>query len=175
MAEKKLNLGNLVTPNGASLIFGAKVEEDGLDLSAPNAHTWEPYTIIIEEEDEGELIPADAILYDPPADSPITSTNLQTVISELVTLMGQVTPTLSSEVFTLSENASTCTYTKDFATNSIMIFYNGLMLNAGVHYTIANKVISLLDFTAEADDIITIVGFAAASPNNILNLIGGSY
>jgi hypothetical protein len=88
MAEKKLNIGNLVTPNGASLIFGAKVEEDGLDLSAPNAHTWEPYTIIIEEEDEGELIPADAILYDPPADSPITSTNLQTVISELVTLMG---------------------------------------------------------------------------------------
>ena len=39
MAEKKLNIGNLVTPKGASLLFGAETTPDNLEIIRDNEHT----------------------------------------------------------------------------------------------------------------------------------------
>lgn len=84
MAEKKLNIGNLVTPNGASMIFGAKTTDDGLNLETENSHTWEAYTIVIEEEeDTDEIIPATNIIYESVGGEGLESTTVQDAITEL--------------------------------------------------------------------------------------------
>lgn len=82
MAEKKLNIGNLVTPKGASLLFGAETTPDNLEIIRDNEHTQNPYTIIIDEETD-ENIPADAISYTPPSGSIITANNVQGAINQL--------------------------------------------------------------------------------------------
>lgn len=82
MAEKKLNIGNLVTPKGASLLFGAETTPDNLEIIRDNEHTQNPYTIIIDEETD-ENIPADAISYTPPSGSIITANSVQGAINQL--------------------------------------------------------------------------------------------
>ena len=75
MAEKKLNIGNLVTPNGASMIFGTEASNDGLTLKTEHDETWNPYTLVIDEEID-ENIPATMVDYTPSANSILTSTNV---------------------------------------------------------------------------------------------------
>ena len=81
--EKRINIGNLVTPNGASMIFGAKTAEDGLSLDTENSHTWGAYNIVIEEEDIDENIPATQITYSPVSGEGLESTTVQDAITEL--------------------------------------------------------------------------------------------
>jgi len=79
MAEKKLNIGNLVTPNGASMIFGTEASDNALNLKTEHSETWNPYTIVIDEEID-ENIPADMVNYTPPSDSIITASDVQGAI-----------------------------------------------------------------------------------------------
>lgn len=82
MAEKKLNIGNLVTPNGASLLFGAETTPDNLEIMRDNEHTWNPYTIVIDEETD-ESVFADMINYIPAPGSVITANDVQGAINQL--------------------------------------------------------------------------------------------
>ncbi len=89
MAEKKLNIGNLVTPNGASLLFGAETTPNNLEIIRDNEHTWNPYTIIIDEEVD-ENISADTVNYTPPSDSIITANDVQGAINQLADSLDDV-------------------------------------------------------------------------------------
>lgn len=80
MAEKKLNIGNLVTPNGASMIFGTEASDNALNLKTEHDETWNPYTIVIDEEID-ENIPANIVDYDPPANSILTATTVEEAIN----------------------------------------------------------------------------------------------
>lgn len=82
MAEKKLNIGNLVTPNGASMIFGTEASDNALNLKTEHDETWNPYTIVIDEEID-ENIPANIVDYDPPANSILTATTVEEAINQL--------------------------------------------------------------------------------------------
>lgn len=81
------------------------------------------------------------------------------------------------ETVTATAGASTFTLTKSFSASKMLVFYNGLLINSDVHYTYADKVITLVEFTAEADDIITVVGLLSTTGGtaNAENLIGGAY
>lgn len=89
MAEKKLNIGNLVTPNGASLLFGAETTPNNLEIVRDNEHTWNPYTIIIDEELD-ENISANAVDYTPPSGSIITANDVQGAINQLADSLDDV-------------------------------------------------------------------------------------
>ena len=54
-----LKIGNIVSPNGASVIFGAESSEDGTSLKTTNSDTYLPYDIVIVEEDTDETLPAE--------------------------------------------------------------------------------------------------------------------
>lgn len=89
MAEKKLNIGNLVTPNGASLLFGAETTPNNLEIIRDNEHTWNPYTIIIDEEIDANIT-ADTVDYTPPSGSIITANDVQGAINQLADSLGDV-------------------------------------------------------------------------------------
>ena len=42
----------IITPSGASLIFGTKTTKDKLDIEVINEGTYSPYTIVVTEEDQ---------------------------------------------------------------------------------------------------------------------------
>lgn len=88
MSKQQLNLGNLVTPNGASLIFGQQSSTDAQNIQTANTDTWKPYNIIIDEEVDEDLT-ADMIEYSPTDSSQITSTNVQQAIIDLETIIHQ--------------------------------------------------------------------------------------
>lgn len=98
----KINIGNLVTPNGASLIFGSEASNDALSLKTNHTETFNPYTIVIEEEDDGDTLPATQITYDPPVDSPLTATTVDAAINELANL----TPELNGTINGVSYNGT---------------------------------------------------------------------
>lgn len=89
MAEKKLNIGNLVTPNGASMIFGTEASDNALNLKTEHSETWNPYTIVIDEEID-ENVPADMVDYTPPEDGILTATDVQGAIDQLADSLGDV-------------------------------------------------------------------------------------
>ena len=95
----KLNIGNLVTPNGASLIFGSEASDDALSLKTNHTETFNPYTIVIEEEDDGDTLPATQITYDPPADSPLTATTVDAAINELANLTPELNGTINGVTY----------------------------------------------------------------------------
>ena len=52
----------------------------------------------------------------------------------------------------------------DDITNYYLVYFNGLLLIEGIHYSIShNSVVNLLDWSATADDYLQLVGF---KPNN---------
>lgn len=73
------------------------------------------------------------------------------------------TPTFSQETIVV-EAADQYEFNLEnqFLINNMMVFYNGLLINHGIHYTFSssNKIITLIDFSAEKGDIITIIGLA---------------
>lgn len=161
-----LKVGNIVSPNGASVIFGAESSEDGTSLKTTNSDTYLPYDIVIVEENTDETLPAEQIIYDPPSDSAITSTTVQGAISELENIIYATTPIFSQEVVTLTANAGSCTLSKTFSSTAMMVFYNGLLINEGIHFSLSGKIISFLDFAAEEGDILTVIGLASAGGGN---------
>lgn len=176
-----LKLGNIVSPNGASIIFGAESTEDKRDIQVTNSETYQPYDIVIVEEDTDEIIPAEQISYTPPPASTITSLNAQGAISELEQIVYATTPVFSQETVLLSGDESSYTLSKTFAYESMLVFYNGLLINEGIHFTLSEKTINFSDFTSEDGDILTIIGLVSAGNGGSVNintaatLIGGSY
>lgn len=174
-----LKLGNIVSPNGASVIYGAESTEDHLNIETTNSETYKPYSIVIVEEDTDETIPAMQVTYDPPAGSAITSTDAQGAISELEGIIYSSVPVFSQEIWELSTNQASQALTKTFSKDAMMVFYNGLLINETIHYNFTSNVISFIDFTAEEGDILTVIGLAAGGNSgtsiNAAALIGGSY
>lgn len=174
-----LKLGNIVSPNGASVIYGAESTEDHLNIETTNSETYNPYSIVIVEEDTDETIPADQVTYFAGTNSAITSTTTQGAISELEQIIYNSVPVFSQEIWELTANQTSQALTKTFSKDAMMVYYNGLLINETYHYTFESNTISFIDFAAEAGDILTIIGLAASggqgSSIDIASLIGGSY
>ena len=58
-----LKIGNIVSPKGASMLFGLNSTEDFLNIQTPNEHTYSPYEFIYVEENDDETIPASQIIW----------------------------------------------------------------------------------------------------------------
>lgn len=174
-----LKLGNIVSPNGASVIYGAESTEDHLNIETTNSETYNPYSIVIVEEDTDETIPADQVTYFAGTSSAITSTTAQGAISELEEIIYNSVPVFSQEIWELTANQASQTLTKTFSKDAMMVYYNGLLINETYHYTFESNTISFIDFTAEAGDLLTVIGLAASGSGgtsvNATALIGGSY
>lgn len=66
--------------------------------------------------------------------------------------------------FTATEGQSTFTIPFDFEDSSALtIYYNGVMMKETDNYTVSGKVITLVDFTAEANDYLTVMGIEGAA------------
>lgn len=175
-----LKLGNIVSPNGASVIYGAESTEDHLNIETTNSETYNPYSIVIVEEDTDETIPADQVTYFAGTNSAITSTTTQGAISELEQIIYNSVPVFSQEIWELTANQTSQTLTKTFSKDAMMVYYNGLLINETYHYTFESNTISFIDFAAEAGDLLTVIGLAASGSGggtsiNAAALIGGSY
>ena len=92
-----LKLGNIVSPNGASVIFGAESSDDAKSLKTTNSETYLPYDIVIVEEDPDEKIPATQIEYFSSANSAIKSVDVQGAITELENIIYATTPVFTQE------------------------------------------------------------------------------
>lgn len=174
-----LKLGNIVSPNGASVIFGAESSDDAKSLKTTNSETYLPYDIVIVEEDTNETIPAMQVTYEPTSGSAITSTDAQSAITELEQIIYSNVPVFTQEVHELSTNQTSQVLTNTFSENAMMVYYNGLLINKTYHYTFASNTISFIDFAAEAGDLLTVIGLAASgstgSSMNASALIRGEY
>ena len=173
------NVGNIVSPNGASVIFGAEVDEsNAIDITLANSHTFNPYNIVIVDEDTDESMPADMITFSPNSGSALTSNNVQSAINELEQVVYSTTPSFSQEVWQLTEGASSQTLNNSYSAEAIMVYYNGLLINNTIHFSLTGKILRFLDFTAENGDILTVIGFSSSGGGSNINaasLIGGSY
>ena len=66
--------------------------------------------------------------------------------------------------FTATAGQSTFTIPFDFEDSSALtIYYNGVMMKETDNYTVSGKVITLVDFTAEANDYLTVMGIEGAA------------
>ena len=66
--------------------------------------------------------------------------------------------------FTATANQSTFTIPFDFEDSSALtIYYNGIMMKETDNYTVSGKDITLVDFTAEAGDYLTVMGIEGAA------------
>lgn len=88
--------GNLITPKGASLIFGKKVNSDDKQiLEESNGHTYSPYTIVVTPDDTDNLdIFASEINFNNDQ-SGLSSTNVQGAIEEVKTSIEELKTNLS--------------------------------------------------------------------------------
>lgn len=174
-----LKLGNIVSPNGASIIFGAESTEDHLNIETTNSETYNPYSIVIVEEDTDDTIPADQVTYFAGINSAITSTTAQGAISQLEQIIYNSVPIFSQEIWELTPNQTSQVLTKTFSKDAMMVYYNGLLINETYHYTFESNTISFIDFAAEEGDILTVIGLAASGGGganiDLTALIGGSY
>lgn len=169
-------LGNIIAPDNSSIIFGKTANASNTDIETEHDETYNPYSIVCIEETGDENIEASEVSYTPAGN--LTSTNVQNAINEVEQLVYNSVPTFSMETITLSAGATSATLTKTFSATAMMVFYNGLLINNGIHYTFSNKTITLNEFSAEADDIITVIGLASNGGSNNVNitsLIGEAY
>ena len=66
--------------------------------------------------------------------------------------------------FTATAGQSTFTIPFDFEDSSALtVYYNGIMMKETDNYTVSGKVITLVDFTAEAGDYLTVMGIEGAA------------
>lgn len=120
MAQKNINFGNLVTPNGASLIFGEKSTEDANNLSIENAETWNPYNIIIDEENGEDIVTADTVVYD--SNGELNSSTVQGAIDELEQLIHDTvenSTAVTIETWETAEAPTTSSELNQFTINKI--------------------------------------------------------
>lgn len=155
--------GNVVSPSGASIIFGATGNADNTDINITNDDSYNPYSIVVIEEDEDETIPGEQIVFSPGANSKLTSSNMNAAVNELEQVVYNSVPVFTQEVKTATAGQSEFTLTKTFVASNMMVFYNGLLINNGTHYLFSSNKITLSDFTAEDGDILTIIGLAASN------------
>ena len=175
----QLKLGNIVSPNGASIIFGAESTDNNLDILTQNYDTYAPYNIVVVEEDDDESIPAEQVTFSPGPSSNLTSSNAQSAISELEQIVYNSVPVFTQETYELTANQSYQSLSKQFTSSAMMVYYNGLLINESIHFNFSNNAISLIGFSAEVGDILTVIGLAAGGSGganiNAAALIGGSY
>lgn len=176
-----LNDGNIISPKGASIIFGAESTQDHLDIAVRNQSTYaDPYSIVIVEEDTDETLPAEQISFQTEPTSAITSTNVQGAIRELEQITYANVPSLVQEVkqFTIAGQTS-ITLSKVYKPESTMVYYNGLLINNTIHYNLNGTSLSLIGFASETGDIVTVVGLASSgagsNPADQAEIIGGAY
>lgn len=162
-------LGNIIAPDNSSIIFGKTANSTNTDIEISLADTYKSYNIVCIEEDEEEddIINAADVSFT--SSGSLTSANVQDAINEVELLIYNNMPTFTMETITATAGATSFTVSTIFDTASSMVFYNGLLINKDIHYTFVNKTITLNGFSAEADDIITIVGLASqgSGVNNI--------
>lgn len=162
MAIKIDNIGNVVTPAGASAIFGVEATEDKKDILTPHTDTYSPYSIVYIEDDEEDTWPADQISYSPPGDSNFEATNVQEALDQFEDLVNNNVPQLIKEIKTATEGQKIFALSQNFQEKGMLVFYNGLLLNIYENYTYAGKTLSLIGFTAEEGDTLTVVGLASS-------------
>lgn len=187
------NQGNIVSPNGATFLYGSKITESNDSVSiVEQDQILLPYEILIVDEDDDETIPAESVSYEPSSGSALTGSTVSSAIGELESLkvsksgdtmtgalilsgsnpsneneavtkkyVDNSTPVFSQEYFTATAGQTTFTLTKALPSNAMMVFYNGLLINSGLHYSYSNSIITLSGYSAEANDIITVIGLAA--------------
>lgn len=67
-------------------------------------------------------------------------------------------------IFTATAGQSTFTIPFDFEDSSALtVYYNGIMMKETDNYTVSGKNITLVDFTAEAGDYLTVMGIEGAA------------
>ena len=72
--------------------------------------------------------------------------------------------TVNRFTFTATANQSTFTIPFDFEDSSALtVYYNGIMMKETDNYTVSGKNITLVDFTAEAGDYLTVMGIEGAA------------
>ena len=200
------NQGNIVSPNGATFLYGSKITESNDSVSiVEQDQILLPYEILVVDEDDDETIPAESITYEPIPGSEISGNTVSSAINELENLkvsksgdtmtgalilsgreptdeneavskkyVDNATPSFSQERFIAAGGETSFALNSEIPGDSMMVFYNGLLINLGIHYSYVNNVITLDGFSAETNDIITVIGLAAPT-TAILNAIGGSY
>ena len=78
-----VNNDKIITPQGASLIFGKTLDNEHLNVVEVNQNTYIPYTITIDEEVENETpLTSSDIIYDN-NNSELEAENAQNAIDEL--------------------------------------------------------------------------------------------
>lgn len=179
-----IKLGNIVSPNGASVIFGAESTQDNRGIEIVNTDTYLPYDIVIVEEDADETIPAEQITFSPDPGSALTGETVQNAINELEQVVYNNIPSFIQETCTLTQGGTLHILTNNYNTRGMMVFYNGLLINRDIHYQIVanNSRIGILlkDFVAEEGDNLTVIGLSSSGGGsgtniNAASLIGGSY
>ena len=175
-----IKMGNIISPNGASVIFGSESTEDNKNIEIVNSETYMPYDIVIVEEDIDETLPAEQISFAPDLDnSQITTTDVQHALLELEQIVYQTVPTFTQQVMVASGGETSFKLNTDFPVNLIMVYYNGLLINLDQHFSYENRRINLLDFVAEEGDTLTVISLAGSNMigTNVdaSALIGGSY
>lgn len=155
--------GNVVSPSGASMIFGATGNEGNTDIGTTNEDSYSPYSIVFLEEDADETIPGEQITFSPGANSNLTSSNVNAAVNELEQVVYNSVPAFTQEVKTATAGQSVFALTKTFVASNMMVFYNGLLINDGIHYSFSSNKITLSGFTAETGDILTVIGLAASN------------
>lgn len=156
------SVGNIVAPLGGSITFGDEASDDFLIITEENEHTYDnPYNIIITGEDTEDTLPADQISYSITAGSELTASTVQEAIEQLEQMLYGTTPVMYTDIHSLSDNETTVSLNKTFYEDSMLVFYNGLLLNPITHYTFTGSSISL-DFEVLSGDILTVVGVSTA-------------
>lgn len=167
MAINVNDIGNVITPAGASMIFGVEATEDKQDISELRSDSYSPYTIVYVEDDEEDTLPANQVSYSPPGDSHFEATNVQEALDQFEDLVNNNVPQLIKETKTATDGQVSFVLSKDFQEKGMLVFLNGILLNVKENYTYSNKTVSLVDFTAEADDVLTVVGLASSGGSMI--------
>lgn len=68
--------------------------------------------------------------------------------------------------FTFTATAGQSTFTIPFNfedSSALTVYYNGVMMKETDNYTVSGKIITLVDFTAKADDYLTVMGIEGAA------------
>lgn len=88
-------------------------------------------------------------------------------------LVQETEHTINKYTFTATARQSTFTIPFDFDDSSALtVFYNGVMMKEADNYTISGSTLTLVDFTAEANDYITVTGIEGMAAVDVDAKIG---
>lgn len=84
--------------------------------------------------------------------------------------------TIHQHVFTASQGQTDFLVPYNFATSELlMVYYNGLLLAPGENYTVNGQTVSLVEWSANAGDIITAVSLAASEVTSTASSAANDY